>query len=83
MPPLDFDKLHQELQEKFGGRVDAETDVMSAAMYPKVAEEYFQFRNEYGPVDTLATRIFLLGPKVGEEFNVGHFSLIAVKLNTG
>ncbi|OQV12880.1 Pyruvate carboxylase, mitochondrial [Hypsibius exemplaris] len=71
MPPLDFDKLRKDLQDKYGEhQIDGETDVMSAAMYPKVAEEFFQFRNEYGPVDCLSTRIFLVGPKVGEEFEV-------------
>lgn len=70
MKPLEFDKLYGTLREKFGSQIDEETDVMSAAMYPKVAEEYFSFRNEYGPVDCLSTKIFLVGPKVGEEFEV-------------
>ncbi|XP_055345937.1 pyruvate carboxylase, mitochondrial-like [Paramacrobiotus metropolitanus] len=70
MKPLDFGKMYKDLSEKFGSQIDEETDVMSAAMYPKVAEEYFAFRNEYGPVDCLSTKIFLIGPKVGEEFEV-------------
>ena len=43
---------------------------MSAAMYPSVCKEFLEFRNKYGPVDKLATRVFLTGPKVGEEFEV-------------
>lgn len=43
---------------------------MSAAMYPSVAKEFLEFRAKYGPVDKLPTRIFLTGPKVGEEFEV-------------
>lgn len=43
---------------------------MSAAMYPSVCTEFLDFRSKYGPVDKLATRIFLTGPKVGEEFEV-------------
>lgn len=43
---------------------------MSTAMYPSVAKEFFEFRQKYGPVDKFGTRIFLTGPKVGEEFEV-------------
>jgi len=43
---------------------------MSAAMYPAVCNEFLHFREKYGPVDKISTRIFLTGPKVGEEFEV-------------
>ncbi|CAG2112903.1 unnamed protein product [Medioppia subpectinata] len=43
---------------------------MSSAMYPKVCDEFIQFRREFGPVSLFDTRIFLTGPKVGEEFEV-------------
>ena len=43
---------------------------MSAAMYPKEAKDFFKFRQQYGPVDKLDTRHFLLGPEMGEEFDV-------------
>ena len=33
-----------------------ERDVMSYAMYPHVAKEFFKFRETYGPVDKLQTR---------------------------
>ena len=45
-------------------------DVMSAAMYPKEAKDFFKFRQQYGPVDKLDTRHFLVGPEMGEEFDV-------------
>jgi pyruvate carboxylase len=35
-----------------------------------VCDDYISFRNEFGPVTLLDTRIFLEGPKVGEEFEV-------------
>lgn len=63
---LDFGKLKEELSETFEGVTDR--DVMSAALYPEVTKEYLGFRQSYGPVDKLDTRIFLVGPKVGEEF---------------
>lgn len=43
---------------------------MSAALYPKVCDDFIAFKNEFGPVSLLNTRIFLVGPKVGEEFEV-------------
>lgn len=68
LPPLDFDKLKNEITETWPKATDQ--DVMSAALYPQVTKDYLNFRQEYGPVDKLDTRIFLTGPKVGEEFEV-------------
>lgn len=68
LPPLDFNKLGQDLKETFPNATDR--DVMSAALYPQVTNEYLAFNEQYGPVDKLDTRIFLVGPKVGEEFEV-------------
>jgi len=69
MPPMDLDQLKAELIEVHGKEV-RDTDVMSAAMYPSVCNEFLNFRSKYGPVDKFPTRIFLTGPKVGEEFEV-------------
>ncbi|XP_050311887.1 pyruvate carboxylase, mitochondrial isoform X2 [Anthonomus grandis grandis] len=66
LPPLDFTALQSDLAESFPGI--GERDVMSAALYPQVTREYLSFRDKFGPVDKLDTRIFLTGPKVGEEF---------------
>jgi len=68
MPLFDFDGLKAELKEKHPYSTDR--DVMSAALYPQVTDEYLTFREKFGPVDKLDTRIFLTGPKVGEEFEV-------------
>jgi len=68
MEPLDFDALKKELESKFSNITDF--DMMSAAMYPHVAKEFFKFREQYGPVNKLETRHFLLGPDMGEEFEV-------------
>ncbi|XP_037945237.1 pyruvate carboxylase, mitochondrial-like isoform X1 [Teleopsis dalmanni] len=65
---LDFEKLKKELKESHPHVSDR--DVMSAALYPAVTNDYLFFRESYGPVDKLDTRIFLTGPKVGEEFEV-------------
>ncbi|KAK9308082.1 hypothetical protein QLX08_001804 [Tetragonisca angustula] len=68
LAPLDFDALKSQLQESHPHV--SYKDVMSAALYPKVTNDYLNFRKKFGPVDKLETRIFLTGPKVGEEFDV-------------
>ncbi|XP_017771058.1 PREDICTED: pyruvate carboxylase, mitochondrial isoform X2 [Nicrophorus vespilloides] len=68
MKPFDFPKLKEELSQIFDKVTDK--DVMSAALYPQVTKDYLKFTAEYGPVDKLDTRVFLVGPKVGEEFEV-------------
>ncbi|KAH6926545.1 hypothetical protein HPB50_019752 [Hyalomma asiaticum] len=67
LPPLDLGVLKKKLVDKFGPRI-RETDVMSAAMYPKVCDDFLNFRQTFGPVDLLDTRIFLVGPRVGDNF---------------
>ena len=34
----------------------SDNDVMSYAMYPKVAKDFLKFKSQYGPVDKLETR---------------------------
>ncbi|XP_077284120.1 pyruvate carboxylase isoform X2 [Arctopsyche grandis] len=65
---VDFDKLKKDLIENYPQISDY--DVMSAALYPQVTGDYLRFKDSYGPVDKLNTRIFLVGPKVGEEVEV-------------
>lgn len=68
LPPLDFDKLKKDVKEAHPQASDR--DVMSAALYPEVTNDYLTFKESFGPVDKLDTRMFLTGPKVGEEFDV-------------
>ena len=77
IPPLDFAKVREGLQEQFGKNVRG-VDVISAALYPKVTEEYLEFKEKYGPVDALDTKLFLVGPKVAQEFEVPIFCLCSV-----
>lgn len=69
LPSLNFVQLKDELIEKHNTPI-SETDVLSAALYPNVCDDFINFRNEFGPVSLLDTRIFLEGPKVGEEIEV-------------
>ncbi|KAG9475310.1 hypothetical protein GDO78_003639, partial [Eleutherodactylus coqui] len=68
LSPLDFTKLEEELKSKYDDITPE--DIMSAAMYPKVFEEYKDFSTQFGPVECLNTRLFLEGPKIAEEFEV-------------
>lgn len=40
---------------------------MSYVMFPKVLEEYIEFKQHYGPVDLYPTRTFFVGPDLNEE----------------
>ncbi|CAL1527525.1 unnamed protein product [Lymnaea stagnalis] len=69
LPPVDFQEIKDNLEDKYGNWI-TEEDVMSAALYPKVTDEYLDFRNKYGPVDKLDTKTFLVGPKIASETEV-------------
>lgn len=69
LPPVDFDKLKADLVEKHGHDVK-EQHVISAALYPKVTDDFLEFHDKYGPVNTLDTKIFFVGPKVAQEMEV-------------
>ena len=59
LAPFNFEDLKRKLKLKYGTRI-SEADVLSAALYPKVADDFFKFREIYGPVDKLSTRHFLV-----------------------
>ena len=69
LPDLDFDKLQRELRERHGPHM-RDVDVISAALYPKVFEEYREFRDRFSDVSVLPTRHFLAPLEVGEEISV-------------
>jgi pyruvate carboxylase len=69
LPPLDLAKIKTDLVEKFGSGV-TDCDVMSYVMFPKVLEEYLEFKEKYGPVEKLDTRAFLVGPSIAESLDV-------------
>lgn len=65
--PLDFAKLTKELEEKHGKELDIRpVDVLSAALYPDVFEDYCKFRKEYGNITVLPTEYVLRPIKFGE-----------------
>ncbi|PAA48465.1 hypothetical protein BOX15_Mlig023017g1 [Macrostomum lignano] len=70
LPPLDFDALRASLQEKFGDQEISDKDVISAALYPRVFDDFAAIRQKYGPVSKLQTRVFFQGPKIAEELEL-------------
>ncbi|CAF4711970.1 unnamed protein product, partial [Rotaria magnacalcarata] len=67
---LDFDKIEEELKNKFGDDIIRKCDVISYVMFPKVLEEYIDFKKQYGPVDLYPTRIFFVGPELNEMIDI-------------
>ena len=55
MASLDFTELETKLKKIHGAGIN-ECDVMSAALYPKVAADFFKFRAKYGPVVSIQIR---------------------------
>ncbi|KAJ3024804.1 UNVERIFIED_CONTAM: pyruvate carboxylase [Siphonaria sp. JEL0065] len=66
MPPINMNDLKASLVERFGEIRDV--DVLSAALYPKVFEEYRQAMDVFGHIQSIPTQYFLRPMEVGEEF---------------
>jgi pyruvate carboxylase len=65
LAPIDFDQEWSAFQEKFpGGKF---TDLLSSLLYPKVFEEYWKFRQQFGQVSQIPTSVFFYGLQEGEE----------------
>jgi pyruvate carboxylase len=69
LPAIDFDQDFAASREKFGNGV-AFTDFLSYSFYPKVFEEYWKFRGQYGDVSVVPTPIFFYGMKMGEDTTI-------------
>lgn len=67
---INFEQLEIDLKKEYGANAIHKTDVLSAALYPDVHRDYMLFKSEFGPVEGLPTRLFFVGPEVGEEFDV-------------
>ncbi len=69
LAPADLETLGEELRAKHVGEI-RDVDVMSAALYPKVFDDYRNVRVRFSDVSVIPTRYFLAPPEVGEEFTV-------------
>ncbi|SET13313.1 pyruvate carboxylase [Hymenobacter actinosclerus] len=66
LAPIDFEQEQANFKEKF----EAEgkfTDVLSWLLYPKVFEQYWDFRQQYGDVSVVPTPVFYYGLQPGQE----------------
>ena len=66
LKPIDFDKELASLRERFDPSV-SETDLLSYLLYPKVFEEFYTRKKEYGNVWHIPTLNFFYGLKNDEE----------------
>lgn len=67
LPELDLVEFKKELIERYGEDNIRDEDVISAALYPKVFDDFKSFKDEFGDLSPLPTHIFLRPLKVGEE----------------
>jgi pyruvate carboxylase len=66
MKPFDFDKATEHVRERTG-EAPARRDVVSYALYPRVLDDFFAFRNRCGDVSLLATPVYFYGIETGQE----------------
>jgi pyruvate carboxylase len=66
LAPIDFERELEAFREKFDSSL-SETDLLSYLLYPKVFEEYYQKRKEFGEVWHIPTINFFYGLKQDEE----------------
>lgn len=66
LKPINFDEDFQTFTEKYP-RNEGFTDYLSYQMYPKVYDEYYKARQEFGDVSIIPTPAFLYGLKENEE----------------
>eukprot|EP00878_Enallax_costatus_P025480 GHUV01027260.1.p1 GENE.GHUV01027260.1~~GHUV01027260.1.p1 ORF type:complete len:380 (+),score=161.84 GHUV01027260.1:249-1388(+) len=71
MPPMELDNLEARLVDRYGRQNITQRDVLSAALYPKVFEEYQAHVLRYSDlIEKLPTRAFLVPLKEDEEVEI-------------
>ncbi len=66
LQPLDFDALRQRLEETHGVKM-REVDLVSAALYPQVFDDYKRANEDHSPLSVLSTPLFFGNMEPGEE----------------
>ena len=67
LEPIDLKKEKIVLEEKLGMPISSK-QLASHLMYPKVFEEYMDFRKKYSDTSILSTPLFFYGPEVDREY---------------
>ncbi|KAJ1841971.1 pyruvate carboxylase, partial [Coemansia sp. RSA 2703] len=70
MEPFDFDQLRRDLEDKWGPGSIRDVDLLSAALYPAVFDEFQSQRQKYGNVSLIPTPLFLCPLEVNQEIQV-------------
>ena len=68
LPDTDFAAIKKDFKERFNVTLTDDATV-SAAMYPKVYEDYVKFLQEYGDFITMRTDVFFYGLNISESFD--------------
>ncbi len=69
LAPIDFTAEYAAFRERFGDGVQF-TDFLSYKFFPKVFEDYWTFRRQFGDVSVVPTPIFFYGMKPGEDTTI-------------
>jgi len=66
---IDLKKTSRSLQRKLGRKVTKD-DLFSSLMYPKVFDDFQDFKSKYGDVSVLPTTAYFHGLEPGEEISI-------------
>ncbi|MCB1050188.1 MAG: pyruvate carboxylase [Acidobacteria bacterium] len=69
LKPIDLETAFPEFQKKFPDLASFE-DFLSHTLYPKVFEDYYQHRVQYGQVAKIPTEAYFFGLRPGQELMV-------------
>ncbi len=67
LAPLDLEALGKQLSEKHGGQKFARHEIVSAALYPRVLDDFWRSRSQYEDVSILDTPTYFYGLEPGQE----------------
>ncbi|KAJ2416190.1 pyruvate carboxylase [Coemansia sp. RSA 2530] len=70
MPAFDFAQLRRDLEDKWGPGSIRDVDLLSAALYPAVFDDFQSQRQQFGNVSLIPTPLFLSPLVVGQEIQV-------------
>lgn len=81
LEPADFDKMGDELMEKFNFDDVNIRNILSYALYPKVYDDYCTHLQHYNDVSRLDSHVYFYGLKKGEEtvLRIGEGKAITIK----
>jgi pyruvate carboxylase len=81
LQPVDFLKEFDEFQKKYDNYLSF-LDFLSYKFYPKVFDEYYQFKMKHGDVSMIPTPVFFYGMKQNEEIlvNIGDGKTLLIRL---